>query len=138
MVRPSRARSAACRRSGPHGGPDRNGTDRRAGRSLPYWKYAVRRRLHGDVRGAFPLAGSNWFPVDDAISLKDWKSLVTLLESEHRQLREAIAGFPAARLRELACGGRVTNLAIITGIAAHDIYHAGQIQLLKRLHRGAS
>jgi hypothetical protein len=29
----------------------------------------------------------------------------------------------------------VSNFAIIAGIAAHDLYHAGQIQLLKRLGR---
>jgi hypothetical protein len=27
-------------------------------------------------------------------------------------------------------------LVVVSGIAAHDIYHAGQIQLLKRLVRG--
>jgi hypothetical protein len=30
----------------------------------------------------------------------------------------------------------VSNLALVTGIAAHDLYHAGQIQLLKKLMRG--
>ena len=30
--------------------------------------------------------------------------------------------------------GRRTAEAMISGVAAHDIYHAGQIQLLKRLH----
>jgi uncharacterized damage-inducible protein DinB len=29
----------------------------------------------------------------------------------------------------------VSNLALICGVANHDVYHAGQIQLLKRLHR---
>ena len=33
--------------------------------------------------------------------------------------------------------GKVTHIAIILGIAAHDVYHAGQIQLLKRLQAGA-
>jgi len=67
------------------------------------------------------------------LSQSEWKSRVDLLESEHRTLREAILGVPAERLHEKAQGGKVTNLAIITGIAAHDIYHAGQIQLIKRL-----
>ena len=30
-------------------------------------------------------------------------------------------------------GSQVRNLDLLTGIAAHDLYHAGQIQLLKRL-----
>ena len=33
-----------------------------------YWKYAVRRRLEGGTRGAFPLKGSNWFAVLDSLS----------------------------------------------------------------------
>jgi hypothetical protein len=98
-----------------------------------YWKYAVGRRLRGDLRGSFPLKGSNWFPVTGPLSVEEWKSHAALLDSEHRLLRQAIREFPAERLLELATGGKVTNLAIISGIAAHDVYHAGQIQLLKRL-----
>jgi len=30
----------------------------------------------------------------------------------------------------------VTNLVLVTGVAAHDLYHAGQIQLIKRLMPG--
>jgi hypothetical protein len=98
-----------------------------------YWKYAVRRRLRGDLRGSFPLKGSNWFPVMGTLSPAEWKSHVALLESEHRMLRQAIAEFPVARLHDVPPGGKFTHLKNITGIAAHDVYHAGQIQLLKRL-----
>ncbi len=102
-----------------------------------YWKYAVRRRLRGDLRGSFPLKGSNWFAVVATPSAAAWKSMVTLLESEHGALRQAIVEFPSERLHDLAPGGKVTRLAIISGIAAHDVYHAGQIQLLKRLQAEA-
>jgi hypothetical protein len=98
-----------------------------------YWKYAVRRRLRGDERGSFPLKGSNWFPVAAPLSPEEWKSHTALLDAEHRLLRQAILEFPAERLFELAVGGKVTNLMIISGICSHDVYHAGQIQLLKRL-----
>jgi hypothetical protein len=98
-----------------------------------YWKYAVRRRLRGDDRGSFPLKGSNWFLVAGPISAAEWKSNTALLDSEHRLLRQAIVEFPSERLFDLAQGGKFTNLAIISGIASHDVYHAGQIQLLKRL-----
>jgi len=98
-----------------------------------YWKYAVRRRVRGDLRGSFPLKGSNWIAVLATPSEAEWKSHVALLESEHRALRQAIVEFPAERLLDPAPGGKVTHLAIIAGIAAHDVYHAGQIQLLKRL-----
>ena len=32
-------------------------------------------------------------------------------------------------------GSKVSNFALLSGVAAHDLYHAGQIQLLKRLAR---
>jgi len=98
-----------------------------------YWKYAVRRRLTGEARGSFALAGSNWF---DADASRAWKDDVRLLVSEHRQLREAIAAYPASALDKRIDEKRQTAVFNIRGIAAHDLYHAGQIQLLKRLQAG--
>jgi hypothetical protein len=52
----------------------------------------------------------------------------------HKALRQAVADMPEKAL--LARGqGPFGNLSLVTGIAAHDLYHAGQIQLLKRLRR---
>ena len=64
---------------------------------------------------------------------KDWKSFVALLDDEHRSLRKTIASFPAERLPQLPVGGTVSFITQIYGIALHDVYHAGQIQLLKRM-----
>lgn len=102
-----------------------------------YWKYAVRRRLTGDKRGSFALRGSNWFvrasgPASEAA----WREDLALLVAEHRKLRAVVAALPGRRLHEKSPGSRYTNLALIRGIAAHDLYHAGQIQLLKRLRPG--
>jgi hypothetical protein len=99
-----------------------------------YWKYTVRRRLTGEKRGSFALAGSNWFerpdgPATDAA----WKKDVALLLAEHRRLRDVVTRLAADSLRTKAPGGKDTSLRLIEGIALHDVYHAGQIQLLKRL-----
>jgi uncharacterized damage-inducible protein DinB len=98
-----------------------------------YWKYAVRRRLRGEARGSFPLKGSNWFrrPAD-GLDIT-WQSDVALLEKMHRSLRDAVATFPPEELDRTPRGSKVSNFALLSGIAAHDVYHAGQIQLLKRL-----
>ncbi len=103
-----------------------------------YWKYAVRRRLTGEKRGSFALPGSNFFPRPgpEGVSEAAWKQDVTLLVSEHRKLRRAIAAVKPFALTRTASGHHTTNLALIRGIAAHDLYHAGQIQVLKRLARG--
>jgi uncharacterized damage-inducible protein DinB len=100
-----------------------------------YWKYAVRRRLVGEKRGSFPLKGSNWFVRPATMTREVWRADIALLGDMHRKMREAIAGLAPKDLNKTPCGSQVRNAAIISGIAAHDVYHAGQIQLLKRLYR---
>lgn len=99
-----------------------------------YWKYAARRRLRGDKRGSFPLEGSNWFAVPRGLTAAQWREYVKLLDGEHALLREAIAEMTPARLRQVPKGSKVSNAKLIYGIAAHDVYHAGQIRLLKSLY----
>jgi hypothetical protein len=105
---------------------------------VAYWKYAVRRQLTGEKRGSFGLAGSNWFrrPGPEGATEEAWRRDVALLVTEHRKLRAAAATLPEASLSHAAPGRRTTNLTLIRGVAAHDLYHAGQIQILKRLARG--
>ncbi len=122
--------AAACRRPAP---------GRHSIRELvvhaAYWKYAVRRLLAGEKRGSFALAGSNWFPRPDRPSPSGWREDVALLDSEHRRLREVARGLEPGRLHVRPPGTRTTPAGLLRGIAFHDIYHAGQIQLLKRLVR---
>jgi len=101
-----------------------------------YWKYTVRRLLRGDKKGSFPLKGSNWFPVDEGLDQAGWKGHVRLLEDEHRALRQAIAETSPDSWHVKPAGSKYTRVALVQGIAAHDLYHAGQIQLLKRLQTG--
>ena len=98
-----------------------------------YWKYVVWRRLTGEARGSFPLAGSNWFERPQTLDETAWRADVTLLDATHRTLRDAIARLPSRELNRKPRGSKVTNFSLLSGIAAHDLYHAGQIQLLKRL-----
>jgi uncharacterized damage-inducible protein DinB len=102
-----------------------------------YWKYVVWRRLTGAARGSFAESGSNWFSRPQEMSLSAWKADLAMLGETHRTLRTVVAATEPRDLdRRLGSGGRTTRRALITGIAAHDFYHAGQIQLLKRLsHR---
>jgi hypothetical protein len=96
---------------------------------VTYWKYGVRRRLTGGKRGSFPLKGNNWFSGGDKLSSAQWKKDIALMDEHHELLRKTIADLPPSKL------GR---LDMIYGIASHDLYHAGQIQLLKRLIRGGA
>jgi len=98
-----------------------------------YWKYAVRRRLTGEKRGSFAYEGSNWFPRPDAGDEAAWKRDVRLLVEEHRKLRAVVASLRDRDLDRPASGHRTLVRVLVRGIAAHDLYHAGQIQVVKRL-----
>jgi len=91
-----------------------------------YWKYVARRRLTGEKRGSFALAGHNFFEQPVELSAAAWKQDVRILEIEHQRLREAIADLSAEKWTPAA-------FHMIRGAAAHDLYHAGQIRLLRRL-----
>jgi uncharacterized damage-inducible protein DinB len=96
-----------------------------------YWKYATRRRLGGGIkRGSFPLKGSNFFPVPPTADEESWHDTMLLLDVEHRQLRQTVASLTSRALENRK------KLQMVYGIAAHDLYHTGQIQLIKRLYRG--
>ena len=103
-----------------------------------YWKYSVARRIRGGARGSFPLQGSNWFPRPfdpDSPSERAWKEDLELLGRMHRELREAVEALPDEALDQAPPGSKTRLDDLISGVAFHDIYHAGQIQILKRLRR---
>jgi hypothetical protein len=99
-----------------------------------YWKYVVRRKILREKRGSFVLAGSNFFERPEggmaaseaAPAETAWKHDIAILEAEHRKLRDAVAKLPVRALTPA-----VRHL--IRGAAAHDLYHAGQIRLLRRM-----
>lgn len=100
-----------------------------------YWKYVVRRRILGEKRGSFASPGSNWFKRPEEQSERAWKNDVALLQKYHDLMIDAIRSLRTSDLPKIPRGSTVSNEAILRGIANHDIYHAGQIQLLKRLLR---
>jgi hypothetical protein len=99
-----------------------------------YWKYAVCRRLTGEKRGSFAVKGSNWFRRPDSdFGDEAWAHDVGLLLGHHKRLRQAVSRLSPRDLDRPV--GRRDVGYLVRGIAAHDLYHAGQIQLLKRLRR---
>ena len=93
-----------------------------------YWKYTVRRRLEGGKRGSFVLQGSNFFrrPEAGKVNESAWQTDKAILRQEHEALRDAV---------KTALAKPVTRkvLRMLWGVAFHDVYHAGQIRLLRRL-----
>jgi hypothetical protein len=93
-----------------------------------YWKYVVRRRLLGEKRGSFSIKGSNFFAMPRSPSSAQWQQCRELLDREHRKL-VAVVSDP-----KNAAVVRKRSRAIL-GVAFHDVYHAGQIRLLRRLQQ---
>ncbi len=93
-----------------------------------YWKYAVRRRIDGGKRGSFTLKGSNFFARPEKGNLNEaaWSADRKLLELEHRALHGTV-------VKVLRTGRAAKVMPQLYGVAFHDIYHAGQIRLLRRL-----
>lgn len=93
-----------------------------------YWKYDVRRILEGGKRGSFVLQGSNFFtrPEKGNATEAAWKADKDILESEHELLRDAAK-------KALSKSNSEKTARLIYGVAFHDIYHAGQTRLLRRL-----
>jgi len=92
-----------------------------------YWKYAVRRRIEGGKRGSFVLKGSNFFPRPEKgqATSAAWRKDLALLDREHRALELTIRrALKSPRAKKL--------LPMLYGVAFHDVYHAGQIRLLRR------
>jgi hypothetical protein len=100
---------------------------------VAYWNYAVRRRL-GSRGDRFPRSPANWPRVRGVPDERAWSDDVALLRAEHDRLVEAIGRVPLKRYAEPFPGGKRWTLGeLILGIAQHDAYHVGQIQMLKRL-----
>ena len=93
-----------------------------------YWKYAVRRRLEGGKRGSFALKGSNFFPRPEPNKKTEaaWQADKQLLRNAHQALRRAIQAALKKPVSE-------KTWKMLWGVAFHDVYHAGQIRLLRRL-----
>jgi hypothetical protein len=98
-----------------------------------YSRYNVRRSFAGiQERGGFPRQGAYWAVLPEVISEKTWKEDMTLLKKEHQLLVEAVKTFDPVRLDEQASpASRYVDL--LWGIVMHDLYHVGEMQVLKRL-----
>jgi hypothetical protein len=89
-----------------------------------YWKRIVLNKLVGTEN--FPRRGSDWPKIPEKISDRAWREDQKLLHEIHAQLRGAIA-----RLDFDSLEPRVKRM--VQGIALHDVYHAGQIRLLRKM-----
>jgi len=101
-----------------------------------YWKHVVRERVEGRRRTAFPRSPRNFPSLPRRADAAAWKADVALLRRQHELLRRTVARLSPARLDAPVNRSPWIVAEQIFGVAAHDLYHTGQIQLLKALQRG--
>lgn len=92
--------------------------------------HLVLRRLAGDGRQL--TAAEDWPPCP-APTEENWQQTVQELRLLNKKLRQAVLDFPAERLdAALVPGVPYTAYTQFIGVTQHNLYHAGQIALLKR------
>ena len=92
-----------------------------------YCMRGVRSRLTGIESEPFVLEGDDWFTLDGAASMP-WSRVLEVVQSEQDRLVTSVTdGRTPSALAESE------RFDLLLGITCHAIYHAGQIQLIKKL-----
>jgi uncharacterized damage-inducible protein DinB len=92
------------------------------------WEEVALRRVRGET--VRPTDAEDW-PAPGS-SRADWSSTLTRVEQGHAALVEAIGALPDSQLDASAAGERYSIYVLLHGVVQHDLYHAGQIALLKK------
>ena len=98
---------------------------------IAVWKDAGRRRLEGD-RAQINISSPEDWPLADDTCEAAWEQAKASLDRGHQALTEAIARLNESRLDEPILEGMSTVYVTLHGVIQHDLYHAGQIALLKK------
>ena len=98
------------------------------------WDSAVRRRLAG---AAVDLSDEQNFPSVMDPSENAWRRTIEQARKVHNELVQAVEAFPDERLAEKVPGKKsepdwYNFYYMLHGVAQHELYHAGQIALLKK------
>ena len=98
---------------------------------IAVWEDVGRRRLEGDPAEVPISSPEDWPPAED-VSEAAWEQAKAALERGHQALIDAISRVPEARLDEPILEGKSTVYVTLHGVVQHDLYHAGQIAILKK------
>jgi hypothetical protein len=96
-----------------------------------YCVHAVRTKLAGKAPGPFALEGDDWFEATGREPMT-WPKILDLVRAEQEQLAALVEEIAQGTRRPAVPGDECLDLVL--GITCHAVYHAGQVQLLKRLN----
>lgn len=95
------------------------------------WERVGRRRIQEFV--PIDVSDEEDWPVVTDTSEAAWTRTLEELRSNHQALRAAIREMDEAKLDEIVPGTTYSVYFLLHGVIQHDLYHAGQIALLKKL-----
>ncbi len=93
------------------------------------WEDVVRRRVNGEPVDLTP--AEDWPAVRETGDAA-WTDALAALKSRHLALRRTVARLSDARLKEEVPGMEYSHYHLVHGVIQHDLYHAGQIAILKK------
>ena len=94
------------------------------------WDDAVNRRI---VSGkAVSLGNKQNFPPVRETSEAAWRQALERLNETHEQLVQTVAALPDSRLDARVPGKNYNIYFMLHGVTQHELYHAGQIAILKK------
>jgi len=91
------------------------------------WMDAVARRLAGDAREL--TAEEDWQDVAGVT----WAAAVEELENAQSRLCDAVARLSVDDLDKKVVGRKYTNYVMLHGVIQHNLYHAGQVAVVKKV-----
>ena len=94
------------------------------------WQDAARRRLEGDP--AHLTDEEDWPPVLEAGD-EPWSDTLAAMDVTRRRLTEAVGRLTEAELYGQVIEQEYSAYELLHGVLQHDLYHAGQIALLKKV-----
>jgi hypothetical protein len=95
-----------------------------------YYVHSVRGRLLGTAIEPFVLKGDDWFPLADGRAMS-WKKITAVLDDLQAELAQVVAKIEAGKVTSPL--SEADRLNLVLGITCHSAYHAGQVQLIKKL-----
>jgi uncharacterized damage-inducible protein DinB len=94
------------------------------------WDAAACRRLAGEK---WQPEGTANFPLGPKHATEAaWRKAVAHAKRTHDVLVKTVAGLPESRLRERVPGKKYDFHFMLHGVTQHELYHAGQIAILKK------
>ena len=101
---------------------------------IAVWESVGLRRLQGD-RAAIEISSPEDWPPPEDQSEAAWEQAKAALDRGHQALVAAISQVRESRLDEPILEGMSTVYVTLHGVIQHDLYHAGQIAILKKAVR---